>query len=40
MSDRPVAVRMAGITKRYPRVVANRNASLAVLAGEVHAVVG
>lgn len=40
MTDRPVTVRMTGITKTYPRVVANRNASIEVRAGEVHAVVG
>jgi len=34
------AVRMTGITKRYPRVVANRNVSFEVRPGEVHAVVG
>lgn len=40
MTERRVAVQMSGITKRYPRVVANRNASLTVYEGEVHAVVG
>ncbi len=35
-----MSVRLAGITKRYPGVVANRNASLTAAAGEVHAVVG
>lgn len=40
MTERRVSVQMSGITKRYPRVVANRNASLTVYEGEVHAVVG
>ncbi|MBI4614984.1 MAG: ABC transporter ATP-binding protein [Planctomycetes bacterium] len=40
MTDAAIAVRMDGITKLYPRVVANKNASLSVLRGEVHAVVG
>jgi len=40
MTDRPVAVRMQGITKRYPRVIANQRASLQVAEGEVHAIVG
>ncbi len=40
MSDGPVTVRMTGITKTYPRVVANRNASIEARAGEVHAIVG
>jgi simple sugar transport system ATP-binding protein len=35
-----VSVELKGITKRYPRVVANRNARLSAAAGEVHAVVG
>ncbi len=35
-----VAVRMSAITKRYPGVVANHNASISVNAGEVHAIVG
>lgn len=35
-----MSVRLAGITKRYPGVTANRNASLTAAAGEVHAVVG
>ncbi len=34
------AVRMTAITKRYPRVFANRGANLEVAAGEVHAIVG
>ena len=33
-------VELAGITKRFPGVVANRDVALRVLAGEVHAVVG
>jgi simple sugar transport system ATP-binding protein len=34
------SVEMRGIWKRYPRVIANKNATLEVRAGEVHAVVG
>src|SRR3954454_6838190 len=36
----PLAVELAGITKRFPGVVANRDINLAVRQGEVHAVVG
>jgi simple sugar transport system ATP-binding protein len=36
----PVAVRLQGITKRFPGVVANRDVSLSVRRGTVHAVVG
>ncbi len=38
-AQQPV-VRLEGITKRFPGVVANRDVHLAVRAGEVHAVVG
>ena len=34
------AVELKGITKRYPGVVANQNAELTVMPGEVHALVG
>jgi simple sugar transport system ATP-binding protein len=37
---RRVAVEMLGITKRYPRVVANDCVDLEVLDGEIHAIVG
>src|ERR1700712_3274874 len=36
----PLAVELAGITKRFPGVVANRDINLRVARGEVHAVVG
>src|SRR3954462_11313779 len=36
----PCAVELAGITKRFPGVVANRDINLRVRRGEVHAVVG
>ncbi|MGI8509693.1 MAG: ABC transporter ATP-binding protein [Gemmatimonadaceae bacterium] len=36
----PVAVRMTGITKSFGPVRANRNASLEVASGEIHALVG
>jgi general nucleoside transport system ATP-binding protein len=35
-----ISVDMRGVTKRFPRVVANKNARLEARAGEVHAVVG
>jgi len=38
--DPAAVVELAGITKRFPGVVANRDVSLRILAGEVHAVVG
>jgi len=34
------AIEMRGVTKRYPRVIANQDASLSVRRGEIHAVVG
>jgi ABC-type uncharacterized transport system ATPase subunit len=40
VTDRPVAVRLIGITKRYPGVVANSNINFAVHASTVHALVG
>jgi simple sugar transport system ATP-binding protein len=36
----PPRLALKGITKRYPSVVANDNVSLAVRAGEIHAVLG
>jgi simple sugar transport system ATP-binding protein len=36
----PPAVRLEGITKRFPGVVANRDVSLSVRRGSVHAIVG
>ncbi|HEV2472085.1 MAG TPA: ATP-binding cassette domain-containing protein, partial [Chthonomonadales bacterium] len=38
--DVPDAIRMEGITKRYPGVVANNNVSLQVRRGALHAVIG
>jgi ABC-type uncharacterized transport systems, ATPase components len=38
--DAPYAVELAGITKRFPGVVANRDISLRVRQGEVHALCG
>ena len=35
-----LAIEMRGITKRYPRVVANDHVDLAVREGEIHAIVG
>jgi simple sugar transport system ATP-binding protein len=40
MSDTVPRLALHGITKRYPAVVANNNVSLAVPAGEIHAVLG
>ncbi|MFH1866210.1 MAG: ATP-binding cassette domain-containing protein, partial [Candidatus Eisenbacteria bacterium] len=34
------AVQMRGITKRYPRVLANDSVDLDVADGEIHAIVG
>ncbi len=39
-SDSPPAVRLSGITKRFPGVVANRDIDLSVDRGEIHAIVG
>ncbi len=36
----PVRLALRGITKRYPGVVANRDVSLTVLPGQIHAVLG
>jgi simple sugar transport system ATP-binding protein len=36
----PLRLQLAGITKRYPSVVANSGVSLAVRPGEIHAVLG
>ncbi|NLV56370.1 MAG: ABC transporter ATP-binding protein [Acidimicrobiales bacterium] len=38
--DRPPAVELAGITKRFPGVVANRDVHLRAEAGTIHAIVG
>jgi ABC-type uncharacterized transport system ATPase subunit len=35
-----LAVELVGVTKRYPRVVANEDATLDVRTGEIHAIVG
>jgi ABC-type uncharacterized transport system ATPase subunit len=40
VADRAPAVRLDGITKRFPGVVANRDISLTVRRGTVHAIVG
>jgi general nucleoside transport system ATP-binding protein len=40
MAERPYAVRMLGIDKRFGAVQANRGASLEVPRGEIHALVG
>lgn len=37
---RKVAIEMRGITKRFPRVVANDNVDFKVYSGEIHALVG
>ena len=36
----PPRLQLAGITKRYPAVVANSGVSLTVQPGEIHAVLG
>ena len=36
----PLAIRMEGITKRFPGVVANRGIDFSVLKGEIHALLG
>jgi simple sugar transport system ATP-binding protein len=40
VSDGPPAVALTGITKRFPGVIANRDVSLRVARGTVHAIVG
>ena len=39
-SSEPLAVELQGITKRFPGVVANKDISLAVRRGTIHAIVG
>jgi general nucleoside transport system ATP-binding protein len=39
-SEGPIAVRLSGITKRYPGVVANHDIDITVRRGHVHAIVG
>lgn len=39
-STQPAAVQMVQITKRFPGVIANQNASLSVQKGEIHALLG
>ena len=36
----PARLRLQGITKRYPAVVANNGVSLTVRPGEIHAILG
>ena len=36
----PPAIRLTGITKRFPGVVANRDVNLTVAAGSIHALIG
>ena len=40
MTGLPPAVRLTGITKRFPGVVANRDVELTVASGTIHAIVG
>ncbi len=39
-SERPLAIEMRGITKRFPGVLANDRVDLTVAAGEIHALLG
>ncbi|MEZ5372739.1 MAG: ABC transporter ATP-binding protein [Microthrixaceae bacterium] len=39
-SPAPPAIRLTGITKRFPGVVANRDVNLTVAAGSIHALIG
>jgi general nucleoside transport system ATP-binding protein len=39
-ADAPPRLKLSGITKRYPGVVANRDISLSVLPGQIHALLG